>query len=135
MNLKKKKKLYEECNSKTKPSFLLLSTSAVSRYSKQLRLPIHYQQENDAEAIRIWILEDFFVCFSLSLCRYRHFFSSDQQGAALTAFLHYILFSYRHQFKQKKKDSVRRERNFLFIPSIAFDTHTHTVVDIPGFAF
>ena len=67
----------------------------------------------------------FFVCFSLSVAIdiFFHPISKEQHSRL---FLHYILFSYRHQFKQKKKDSVRRERNFLFIPSIAFDTHTHS---------
>ena len=136
------KKKYRARNSETKLSFLLLSASAVSRYSKQLQLRYslfcscqYYQQESDAGAIRIWILEDFFVRFSLSLFPSAidtfSSFSSDQQGAALSAFLHYTPSRYQHQFKQKKKCSACEERISLFMCQ---SPPTHTV-DIPGFAF
>jgi hypothetical protein len=86
----------------------------------------YYQQQSDAGAIRIWILEDFFCSFlslSLSIDTFSSL-SSDQQGAALSAFLHYTPSSYQHQFKQKKKCSVCKERISLFMLSIAYDTHS-----------
>lgn len=124
MNLKKKKKLYEECNSKTKPSFLLLSTSAVSRYSKQLRLPIHYQQENDAEAIRIWILEDFFVCFSLSVAIdiFFHPISKEQHSR-----LFYITYySATDTSLNKRRKTVYVEKEIFSLYRQSPSTHTHT---------
>ncbi len=61
-----------------------------------------------------------FVSLSLSFSS----LSSDQQGAALSAFLHYTPSSYQHQFKQKKKCSACKERISLFMLSIAYNTHS-----------
>jgi len=67
----------------------------------------------------------FFVRFSLSLSIDTFSsLSSDQQGAALSAFLHYTPSSYQHQFKQKKKCSACKERISLFMLSIAYNTHS-----------
>jgi hypothetical protein len=65
----------------------------------------------------------FFVRFSLSIDTFSSL-SSDQQGAALSAFLHYTPSSYQHQFKQKKKCSACKERISLFMLSIAYNTHS-----------
>jgi hypothetical protein len=67
----------------------------------------------------------FFLFVSLSL--YRHFFhhfhpTSKEQHSRL--FLHYTLFSYQHQFKQKKKCNACKERISLFMLSIAYNTHS-----------
>ena len=74
-------------------------------------------------------IERFFLFVSLSLSLIHSIdtfssLSSDQQGAALSAFLHYIQFSYQHQFKQKKKCSACKERISLFMLSIACSTHS-----------
>ena len=87
----------------------------------------YYQQHSDAKAIRIWILEDFFVRFSHSLSRntfFLHIYAiSKEQHSRL--FLHYTPSNYQHQFKQKKKCNACKERNSLFMLSIAHNTRTH----------
>ena len=133
------KKKYRECNNETKLSFLLLSASAVSRYSKQLQRRYslfcncqYYQQESDAGAKEYgyWKI---FLFVSLSLSTLFSSLSSDQQGAALSAFLHYTPSSYQHQFKQKKKCSACKERNSLFMLSIVSNTHTQSIFrDLPS---
>lgn len=69
----------------------------------------------------------FFLFVSLSLFLAIDTFSSlssDQQGAALSAFLHYTPSNYQHQFKQKKKCNACKERISLFMLSIAYNTHS-----------
>lgn len=110
-------------------SFLLLSASAVSRYSKQLQLrysilqlPILSTRER-CRSNKNMDIERFFLFVSFSIDTFSSL-SSDQQGAALSAFLHYTSSSYQHQFKQQKKCSARKERISLFMLSIAYNTHS-----------
>ncbi len=131
-------KKYRECNSETKLSFLLLSASAVSRYSKQLQLRYslfcscqYYQHENDAGAIRIWILEDFFVRFSLSLSTLFHHLhpTSKEQHSRLFYITHHPA---TNTSLNKRRSAVHVKKEFL---SLCCQSPTTRTVDIPGFAF